>query len=108
MERILIDMNKLINPRGEDEPIESCELLREIANATNPDEAINNASQTPLLHQMAALQGYIVMLIHICRTGQVSGHYNTLKLILFAILHTTTNHLKALFIVLLIFYHFFM
>lgn len=45
-------------------------LLRELANCKNIESAFSNASETPLLHAMGAVHGYVVMLVHVCRTGQ--------------------------------------
>lgn len=45
-------------------------LLRELANCKNIDVAFSNATETPLLHAMSAVHGYVVMLVHVCRTGQ--------------------------------------
>lgn len=45
-------------------------LLRELANCRNIESAFSNAAETPLLHAMSAVHGYVVMLVHICRTGQ--------------------------------------
>lgn len=45
-------------------------LLRELANCKNIESAFSNASETPLLHAMSAVHGYVVMLVHVCRTGQ--------------------------------------
>lgn len=45
-------------------------LLRELANCPNIEGAFSNASYTPLLHAMSAVHGYVVMLVHVCRTGQ--------------------------------------
>lgn len=45
-------------------------LLRELANCGNIDQAFTNASATPILHAMNAVHGYVVMLVHVCRTGQ--------------------------------------
>ncbi|EFA10984.1 E3 ubiquitin-protein ligase HUWE1 [Tribolium castaneum] len=45
-------------------------LLLELAGASNVENAFNNASVTPLLHAMGAAHGYIIMLVHVCRTGQ--------------------------------------
>lgn len=46
-------------------------LLRELANCKNIDAAFSNAKETPLLHAMSAVHGYVVMLVHVCRTGQI-------------------------------------
>lgn len=45
-------------------------LLRELVNCTNIEQAFTNASATPILHAMNAVHGYVVMLVHVCRTGQ--------------------------------------
>ena len=46
-------------------------LLRELAGSTtNPTEAIASPNATPLLHAMAAAHAYIMMFVHVCRTGQ--------------------------------------
>lgn len=45
-------------------------LLLELANATDIETAFSTASATPLLHAMGAAHGYVIMFVHICRTGQ--------------------------------------
>lgn len=45
-------------------------LLRELANCKSIEAAFSNAAETPLLHAMGAVHGYVVMLVHVCRTGQ--------------------------------------
>lgn len=45
-------------------------LLRELASSSNPTEAITSPNTTPLLHAMAAAHAYIMMFVHVCRTGQ--------------------------------------
>lgn len=45
-------------------------LLKELATAPNIDCAFSTASATPLLHAMGAAHGYIVMFVHVCRTGR--------------------------------------
>lgn len=45
-------------------------LLLELAGGSNVENSFNNASVTPLLHAMGAANGYIIMLVHVCRTGQ--------------------------------------
>lgn len=45
-------------------------LLHELANAPNLETAFTNASATPLLHAMNAAHGYVLMFVHVCRTGQ--------------------------------------
>lgn len=34
------------------------------------ESALTNPKATPLLHGLAAAHGYILMLVHVCRTGQ--------------------------------------
>lgn len=46
-------------------------LLEELINAPNPSEATASPQVTPLLHAMAAAHAYIIMFVHVCRTGQV-------------------------------------
>ncbi|XP_035214633.1 E3 ubiquitin-protein ligase HUWE1-like [Stegodyphus dumicola] len=45
-------------------------LLEELINAPNVNEATLSAQATPLLHYMAAAHAYIIMFVHVCRTGQ--------------------------------------
>lgn len=45
-------------------------LLLELANATDIESAFSTATATPLLHAMGAAHGYVIMFVHICRTGQ--------------------------------------
>jgi len=47
-------------------------LLHELASAPNLDTAFTSATATPLLHAIGAAHGYVVMFVHVCRTGQVS------------------------------------
>ncbi|XP_031335949.1 E3 ubiquitin-protein ligase HUWE1-like isoform X2 [Photinus pyralis] len=48
----------------------SSRLLHELAHAPHLETAFNNANATPLLHAMAAAHGYVLMFVHVCRTGQ--------------------------------------
>ncbi|KAK4872231.1 hypothetical protein RN001_016355 [Aquatica leii] len=48
----------------------SSKLLHELASAPHLESAFNSASATPLLHAMAAAHGYVLMFVHVCRTGQ--------------------------------------
>ncbi|KAF5283384.1 hypothetical protein FQA39_LY04760 [Lamprigera yunnana] len=48
----------------------SSKLLHELASASHLESAFNNASVTPMLHAMAAAHGYVLMFVHVCRTGQ--------------------------------------
>ncbi|UYV80320.1 HUWE1 [Cordylochernes scorpioides] len=46
-------------------------LLEELVNAPSaPGEATASAQATPLLHAMASAHSYIVMFVHVCRSGQ--------------------------------------
>ncbi|CAH1153351.1 unnamed protein product [Phaedon cochleariae] len=45
-------------------------LLLELASASDIESAFSTASATPLLHAMNAAHGYVIMFVHICRTGQ--------------------------------------
>lgn len=45
-------------------------LLHELASAPNLESAFSNPSATPLLHAMNAAHGYVLMFVHVCRTGQ--------------------------------------
>lgn len=45
-------------------------LLHELANAPSLETAFTNPSATPLLHAMNAAHGYVLMFVHVCRTGQ--------------------------------------
>lgn len=45
-------------------------LLKELATAPSIDSAFSTVSATPLLHAMGAAHGYIVMFVHVCRTGR--------------------------------------
>jgi len=47
-------------------------LLHELASAPNLDTAFTSVTATPLLHAIGAAHGYVVMFVHVCRTGQVS------------------------------------
>ncbi|XP_054708625.1 E3 ubiquitin-protein ligase HUWE1-like [Uloborus diversus] len=45
-------------------------LLEELISAPNVNDATLSAQSTPLLHYMSAAHAYIIMFIHVCRTGQ--------------------------------------
>ncbi|GFT18781.1 e3 ubiquitin-protein ligase HUWE1 [Nephila pilipes] len=45
-------------------------LLEELISAPNVSDATLSAQSTPLLHYMSAAHAYIIMFIHVCRTGQ--------------------------------------
>lgn len=45
-------------------------LLMELASASDASAAFSSAQATPLLHAMGAAHGYVLMFVHVCRTGQ--------------------------------------
>lgn len=45
-------------------------LLLELVGCLDLETAFSTASATPLLHAMNAAHGYVIMFVHICRTGQ--------------------------------------
>ncbi|KAF8790741.1 E3 ubiquitin-protein ligase HUWE1 like protein [Argiope bruennichi] len=45
-------------------------LLEELISAPNMNDATLSAQTTPLLHYMSAAHAYIIMFVHVCRTGQ--------------------------------------
>ncbi|XP_022915522.2 E3 ubiquitin-protein ligase HUWE1 isoform X2 [Onthophagus taurus] len=45
-------------------------LLNELADAPHLETAFSTESATPILHAMGAAHGYILMFVHVCRTGQ--------------------------------------
>ncbi|XP_028140389.1 E3 ubiquitin-protein ligase HUWE1 isoform X3 [Diabrotica virgifera virgifera] len=45
-------------------------LLLELAKAPDLETAFSTYKSTPLLHAMGAVHGYVIMFVHICRTGQ--------------------------------------
>lgn len=47
-------------------------LLQELVRAPSLENAFSTPSATPLLHAMTAAHGYVIMFVHVCRTGQVS------------------------------------
>ncbi|KAJ8914753.1 hypothetical protein NQ315_013256 [Exocentrus adspersus] len=55
---------------GKQEVPGGSKLLLELANASDIETAFSTATDTPLLHAMNAAHGYVIMFVHICRTGQ--------------------------------------
>lgn len=70
LEQLAIVVDQLEPLQSHWEHSQGSVLLRELANCKNIDAAFSNASETPLLHAMSAVHGYVVMLVHVCRTGQ--------------------------------------
>lgn len=66
---VLIELKPLYHPEG-NRP-EGSILLHELASAPKLETAFSTPSATPLLHAVAAANGYVVMFVHVCRTGQV-------------------------------------
>lgn len=46
-------------------------LLEELYQAPFLESGFSDPSATPILHNMQATYGYVMMFIHICRSGQV-------------------------------------
>lgn len=45
-------------------------LLAELSDCPSIENAFLSETHTPLLHAMSSVHGYVVMLVHVCRTGQ--------------------------------------
>lgn len=67
LQNVLVTLQQLHKPL---DPPGGSVLLRELASTANPAEAITSPNLTPLLHAMAAAHAYIMMFVHVCRTGQ--------------------------------------
>ncbi|XP_050313082.1 E3 ubiquitin-protein ligase HUWE1 isoform X3 [Anthonomus grandis grandis] len=67
---VLDRLKPLTNPPEEPVVLGGSRLLMELANAPDPAAAFNNSQVTPLLHAMGAAHGYVLMFVHVCRTGQ--------------------------------------
>lgn len=52
-------------------------LLHELAQSPSLETAFTTPSATPLLHAMSAAHGFVVMFVHVCRTGQVIYFINS-------------------------------
>lgn len=50
--------------------VNGSKLLRELTSAPKLETAFTTATSTPLLHAMSAAHGYVLMFVHVCRTGQ--------------------------------------
>jgi hypothetical protein len=46
-------------------------LLKELANVPDFKESFSYPDQTPAVHAFSALNDFMVMFTHVCRTGQV-------------------------------------
>ncbi|CRL01178.1 CLUMA_CG014451, isoform A [Clunio marinus] len=67
----LSNVVELLKPlMNHQEHTSSSVLLKELANCQDINHAFTNAHYTPLLHAMSAVHGYVVMLVHVCRSGQ--------------------------------------
>lgn len=67
----LANIVELLKPlMNHQEHTSSSVLLKELANCQDINHAFTNAHYTPLLHAMSAVHGYVVMLVHVCRSGQ--------------------------------------
>lgn len=68
----LSEVLEILKPLGlKNEYPGGSKLLLELAGGISDVEyAFNTPSITPILHAMGAAHGYIIMLVHVCRTGQ--------------------------------------
>jgi E3 ubiquitin-protein ligase HUWE1 len=73
---VVENLNSLMNTQKH---TSSSVLLKELANCQDINHAFTNAHYTPLLHAMSAVHGYVLMLVHVCRSGQ--SDIRTLSLI---------------------------
>jgi len=57
-------------------------LLNELARARNPMDTFSSQAETYILHSMTACHAYVMMFIHVCRTGQVRAMFFYILLLL--------------------------
>ncbi|XP_066247369.1 E3 ubiquitin-protein ligase HUWE1 isoform X2 [Euwallacea similis] len=70
LSEVLDRLKPLCAPAEDSKTMGGSRLLMELASAVDPSAAFNNAQATPLLHAMGAAHGYVLMFVHVCRTGQ--------------------------------------
>ena len=71
-------------------------LLHELAMAETPSEAVGSPHDTPILNAMTAAHSYVMMFIHVCRTGQVI-HRNVRNRYISKVNHRTKIYLLFYF-----------
>lgn len=79
LEQLSVVVENLQSLMNTQEHTSSSVLLKELANCQDINHAFTNANFTPLLHAMSAVHGYVLMLVHVCRSGQ--SDIRTLSLI---------------------------
>lgn len=79
LEQLSVVVENLQSLMNTQEHTSSSVLLKELANCQDINHAFTNAHYTPLLHAMSAVHGYVLMLVHVCRSGQ--SDIRTLSLI---------------------------
>ncbi|KAL7044451.1 hypothetical protein ACKWTF_001914 [Chironomus riparius] len=79
LEQLSVVVESLQSLMNNQEHTSSSVLLKELANCQDINHAFTNANYTPLLHAMSAVHGYVLMLVHVCRSGQ--SDIRTLSLI---------------------------
>lgn len=70
LEQLSVVVENLQSLMNTQEHTSSSVLLKELANCQDINHAFTNANYTPLLHAMSAVHGYVLMLVHVCRSGQ--------------------------------------
>jgi len=70
LSEVLDRLKPLCSPSEEPRFMGGSRLLAELARTPDPSVAFNSAKGTPLLHAMGAAHGYVLMFVHVCRTGQ--------------------------------------
>ena len=70
LEQLSVVVENLQSLMNTQEHTSSSVLLKELANCQDINHAFTNAHYTPLLHAMSAVHGYVLMLVHVCRSGQ--------------------------------------
>jgi len=68
---ILRKLYKVLDCVPSNEIKTSTVLLREVASVPDIKEAFTYPEQTPAIHSFSALNDFMVMFTHVCRTGQV-------------------------------------
>ncbi|CAH1120985.1 unnamed protein product [Ceutorhynchus assimilis] len=71
LSEVLDNLKPLCSPTNDTKPtMGGSKLLMELASAPDASAAFSSAQATPLLHGMNAAHGYVLMFVHVCRTGQ--------------------------------------
>lgn len=71
LSQVLVRLRPLCAPMEESKTsMGGSRLLMELASTSDAAAAFSSAQATPLLHAMGAAHGYVLMFVHVCRTGQ--------------------------------------